>query len=147
MREETREAYRERILRVLIHIQERLDEELPLEELASVACFSPYRFHRVFPGMVGESVKEHVRRLRLERAAHRLKFTDLSITSIAFDAGFEAHESFTRAFHEMFGEPPSRFRETHRALPCREVPSGVHYQAGRLREVRAPPEKGDSMKV
>lgn len=63
--------------------------------------------------MVGESVKEHVRRLRLERAAQRLKHSDQPVTDLAFDAGYETHESFTRAFHAMFGVPPSEFRDSH----------------------------------
>jgi len=84
----TVESYQERMTRVLVHIQGRLDEPLPLEELAGVACFSPYHFHRIFRGMVGESVKEHVRRLRLERAAQRLKQSSQPVTEIAFDAGY-----------------------------------------------------------
>lgn len=108
----TVESYRERMMRVLVHIQGRLDEPLPLEELAGVACFSPYHFHRIFRGMTGESVKEHVRRLRLERAAQRLKLSSQPVTEIAFDAGYEAHESFTRAFRTMFGVAPSEYRDT-----------------------------------
>jgi AraC family transcriptional regulator len=70
----------------LVHTQNNLDRPLSLEELASIASFSPYHFHRIFRGIVGESVKEHVRRLRLERAAHRLRFTGQPVTEIAFDA-------------------------------------------------------------
>ena len=81
-----------------MHIQHHLDEAVSLDELAALAHFSPYHFHRIFRGMVGESVMEHVRRLRLERAAHRLKFSDEPITRIAFEAGYETHEAFTRAF-------------------------------------------------
>ena len=69
MKSDTRHSYHERVLNVLVHIQQHLDDELPLDELAAVAHFSPYHFHRMFRGMVGESVEEHVRRLRLERAA------------------------------------------------------------------------------
>jgi AraC family transcriptional regulator len=127
MRPQTERTYQERILRVLVHIQQHLDQALPLEDLARVAFFSPYHFHRIFEGMVGESVKEHTRRLRLERAAFRLKFTDQPITRIAFEAGYEAHESFTRAFRAMFGEAPSQFRENQRALPFTTVPSSIHY--------------------
>ncbi len=114
MKTETGESYQERINRVLVHIQERLEEPLPLDELAGVAAFSPYHFHRIFRGMVGESVKEHVRRLRLERAAGRLRDSADPITDIAFDAGYQTHESFTRAFRAMFGEAPSGFRENRR---------------------------------
>lgn len=129
MRPDTYASYKERILRVLLHIQGHLDEAISLDELAGVAHFSPYHFHRVFQGMVGEGVMEHVRRLRLERAAQRLKLTDQTIIRIAFDAGYETHESFTRAFTAMFGEAPSRFREIHAAMPLAKAPSGVHYRS------------------
>jgi AraC family transcriptional regulator len=127
MRTETERTYKERVLRILVHIQEHLDEALPLEDLARVACFSPHHFHYIFGAMVGESVKEHVRRLRLERAAHRLLFGDQPVTSIAFDAGYETHESFTRAFRAMFGAAPSRYRKLQRAGTRVPAPSGIHY--------------------
>lgn len=127
MRSDTERAYHERILRVLVFIQQHLDEALSLEELAQVAHFSPYHFHRIFRGLVGESVMEHIRRLRLERAAHRLKFGDQPVTRLAFEAGFETLEAFSRAFRAMFGEPPSRFREIHRGLPFPATASGVHF--------------------
>lgn len=127
MKTETQKDYEQRILRVLIHVQENLDVDLQLDELASLAHFSPYHFHRIFRGMVGEPVKEHVRRLRLERAAHHLKTTDRSVTAVAFDAGYETHESFTRAFRAMFNDSPSGFREARRASTGVVVSSGIHY--------------------
>ncbi len=127
MRTETRTDYKQRLLCVLIHIQKHLGEALSLDDLAAVAHFSPYHFHRVFRGMIGESVQSHIRRLRLERAAHRLKFTDQAVTRIAFDAGYEAHEAFTRAFRSMFSQPPSEFRKHHQSVPVGQTPSGVHF--------------------
>lgn len=126
-RDETRQTYQQRILAALMHVQKHLDEELSLEDLARVAHFSPFHFHRIFRGMVGESVKEHVRRLRLERAASRLKRTDHPVLRIALDAGYEAHESFTRAFTEMFGMPPARYREQHQPPTAPRSRSRVHY--------------------
>ncbi len=118
MRMGTREYYEERILHVQIYIQEHLDEDISLEDLAEVACFSPFHFHRIFRGMVGESVKEYVRRLRVERAALQLRHSERSIQDIAFDAGYENHASFTRIFRELFGMPPQCFRETFRNVPA-----------------------------
>jgi AraC family transcriptional regulator len=143
MRPVTPDDYNKRILRVLVHIQNHLDEELSLEDLASISHFSAYHFHRVFRGMVGEPVKEHVRRLRLERAAHRLRFTGQPVTDIAFDAGYESHESFTRAFRTMFAESPSEFRVNHRAAAYGNAPSGVHFVSdGQLEDFRPAPAAG-----
>lgn len=130
MKAETMQVYRERILRVLIHIQGHLDDSLSLDDLGRIACFSPFHFHRVFTGLVGESVKGHIRRLRLERAVHSLKGTGQSVLDIALDAGYETHESFTRAFRGMFGLSPSEARRNHRSvLPVRAA-SGVYFQPG-----------------
>lgn len=140
--------YKERILRVLVHIQTHLDEALSLEDLASLAHFSPYHFHRVFHGMVGESLMEHVRRLRLERAALQLKSGDQPVTRIAFQAGYETHEAFTRAFRSMFAESPVRFRGMHRTSADDHAPSGVHFVAnGHLQDFIAQKTGGKTMQV
>jgi len=122
--------YKLRIQRVLVHIQQHLDEPLRLDQLSAIACFSSFHFHRVFRGMVGESVKEYIRRLRLERAASQLKVGKEPVTRIALDAGYSSHEAFTRAFNAWFGASPSGFRALRRRrLP--EVPSGLHYRRQR----------------
>lgn len=108
-------SYHERMLRVMLYVQDHLDEELSLDHLAGVACFSPFHFHRVFRGITGEPVKEYVRRLRMERAARRLKGGADAVVDVALDAGFDSHEGFTRAFHARFGQPPSAWREAHAA--------------------------------
>jgi len=126
MKRSTQQEYTKRILSVLVFIQKNLDDELSLEEYARVAHFSPYHFHRIFRGMVGESLHEHIRRLRLERAATRLKRTDRAIIEIALEAGYETHEAFTRAFRSLCSCSPSRYRrDNNAALVLRP---GVHYQ-------------------
>jgi len=127
MKKSTQQLYEERILRVLVLIQKNLDGEMSLYELARAAHFSPYHFHRIFRGMVGESLKEHIRRLRLERAALRLKHTDRSVLEIALEAGYETHEAFSRAFRSLCGCSPSRFRSDNSLVYRADVP-GVHYR-------------------
>ena len=90
--------YKARILRVLTHVQGHLDEPLDLEALARVACFSSFHFHRVFAAMTGETIADHVRQLRLEQAALELRSGAKQVIQLALDAGYEAHEAFSRAF-------------------------------------------------
>lgn len=113
MKDDTKSSYQERILKVLLYIQNNLYEPLSLEELAEIACFSPFHFHRIFRGMVGETLAEHIRRLRLERSAQLLvqRQVQRSITDLAFDAGYETVESFTRAFKARFGVAPSEYKK------------------------------------
>ena len=97
--------------------------------MAREACVAPFHFHRIFRGMVGETPLELVRRLRLERAAWQLASTDRSVTEVAFDAGYEAHQAFTRAFRVHYDTSPTLFRA--RKYPRIELAArcGVHFQA------------------
>lgn len=109
----TRREYVARINRVIDYIGANLDRPLGLEELAAVAAFSPFHFHRIFKAMVGESIAEFTSRLRLERAAGRLlNHPHASITEIALDCGFSSSSHFARAFKRHFGTSAGRYRET-----------------------------------
>lgn len=123
----TREDYLDRIRRVLRFVQEHLDEPLAPARLAGVAHLSPFHFHRIFSSIVGESLGGHVRRLRLERAAGELRRTDREVIAIALDAGYDAHEPFTRAFRDHFGVPPSVFRKLEGPFIAPPVLCAVHY--------------------
>lgn len=120
--------YNERMMEVMLHIQKNLDGDLSPETLAERACFSVAHFHRIFKGMVGESLKEHVRRLRLERAAYKLSYTENSVMDIAFDARFESPETFSRAFKKMFKVPPSEYRIQSRDFFNPKGNGKTHYQ-------------------
>jgi len=117
MRADTRATYSERILRVQAHLCEHLDEEIRLDDLAAVACLSPFHFHRIFRGMTGETVGGFVRRLRLQRAASQLKASSRPVTRIALDAGYDSPEGFSRAFREHYGCAPSEWRESQPSRP------------------------------
>src|SRR5262249_14707685 len=109
--------YRRRILAAQALLEQNLDEPLDPAALARAASFSLHHFHRIFRALVGESAMEHVRRLRLERAARKLRAAgEARIVDLALEAGYESHEAFTRAFASRFGESPSSFRERPQAV-------------------------------
>lgn len=133
MKKSTKSLYLERMNTVLLHIQSHLDENLSLEDLAALTCFSPTHFHRIFKGMMGETVADHIRRIRLERAALRLVSGHHSVTDAAFDAGYETVESFSRAFKKMFACPPSQYPERHWDAIYDRFPGLIHYRPGATR--------------
>jgi AraC family transcriptional regulator len=110
--EATRREYAARMNRVVDHIQAHLTDPLDLEQLAAVACFSPFHFHRLFHGWMGETLQAHVHRLRLERAAKLLSFDhSKTITEIALDCGFSSSSTFARAFKQAYGLSASEWRK------------------------------------
>jgi AraC family transcriptional regulator len=136
MRPETRSFYELAVERAAARVVAGLDEALDLQALARAAGLSPFHFHRVFRGLLGETVVELHRRLRLERAAYTLGHGDAPVTEVAFDAGYETHESFTRAFRDRYDCSPSEFRENRtrageRAARPRRIQlaagSGIHF--------------------
>jgi len=105
--------YEQRINKVINFIGKHLDDELTLEQLSNVAYFSKYHFHRLFTAYTGVSLRQYVKWLRLKRAAHQLIVDkDNTIIEIALNAGFESHESFTRAFKQICGVSPNDFRKS-----------------------------------
>ncbi len=104
--------YEYMINRVLTHICQHAGEDLSLDELASLACFSKYHFLRIFKALVNETVGDFIRRIRIEKAAFFLLYhPDASITQIALDCGFSSSQNFAKAFKLYYRQTPRSFRE------------------------------------
>lgn len=81
-----------------------------LDQLAAVANFSSFHFHRVFKALMGETVHAFVSRLRLQRAVHLMAHDPArSLTDVALASGFSSPSSFTRSFKQRYGAPPRAF--------------------------------------
>ncbi|MCA9322483.1 MAG: helix-turn-helix domain-containing protein [Planctomycetes bacterium] len=102
--------YVQRVNLAIDHIVRHLKEPLRLEDVARVACFSPFHFHRIFQAALGETLNQFVRRLRLERAIGYMSHgRKRSLTEIALACGFRSSSDFSRAFKQRFGVPPRDF--------------------------------------
>jgi AraC family transcriptional regulator len=121
-------TYSERIQRVVDYLAGHLDEHLDLATVAGVAFLSPYHFHRIYRGLLGETVNDTVRRLRLQRAAIDLLDRDLGVERIAQRAGYASQAAFTRAFRDEYGEPPARYRIARREAQAKAERNPALYQ-------------------
>jgi len=122
--------YAQRINRVIDYLRGNLDRQVKLEELAKVACFSEFHFHRIFGAVSGETLNNFTNRLRLEKAARLLRYTDRSLTDIALACGFSSSATFSRAFRSAYDTSPSQFRksgEIKKSKICKELFSAQEY--------------------
>ncbi|OPZ70801.1 MAG: DNA gyrase inhibitor [Verrucomicrobia bacterium ADurb.Bin474] len=107
------QEYASRMHRVMDYIEHHLDQEMRLDELAGIAHFSPYHFHRLFRAYTGETLGRFISRLRLQKAAGQLLHNpEKNITGIALDCGFGSSASFSRAFRDCFGMSASDWRRS-----------------------------------
>jgi AraC family transcriptional regulator len=104
--------YTRRIDRVIDYLRANLDRQVKLKELAKVACFSEFHFHRIFGVIAGETLNQFTNRLRLEKAARLLRFSQHRLTDIALECGFSSSATFSRAFRSGYDTSPSQFRKT-----------------------------------
>jgi AraC family transcriptional regulator len=127
-----------------------LGEPLRLEDVSRAALLSPFHFHRVFRALVGTTLADFVRRLRIEKALGLMVHSrKSSLTTIALVCGFASSSDFSRSFKQRFGVPPSafdidRWRNDHRA----ELEALVEGAVGKLQIDRLPPRHNpDGFKV
>jgi AraC family transcriptional regulator len=107
----TRQEYIYRLNRVINYIHANLGQPLLLSELADVAGFSPFHFHRIFKSLAGETLGEYIQRARLEKSANLLlSHPGDTIIDTAVTCGFSSTAVFSRAFRAHFGVSPSQFR-------------------------------------
>src|SRR6056297_785715 len=103
--------YISRINMVIDYIEDHLSQDMSLVELAEVAGFSKYHFHRIFYSFMKETLFQFIQRVRLQKAADKLCMnTNASITDIAYDCGFSSSAAFSRSFKSFFNQSPSQYR-------------------------------------
>ena len=99
-----------RIKLVLIYILHNFKDNLQLDQLAGIACMSPYHFHRLFKNYTGESVYAYIKKLRLEYAALCLLKSGEPASNIALSSGYSNLSAFSKAFRQHYGVSPQDFR-------------------------------------
>lgn len=109
------------LLRRLLRAKDRMDaacdEEWPVPRLARVSGVSEAHFARSFRQAFGLPPHRYLLTRRIERAKALLRDTDLSITRIAFQTGWNSLGTFGRTFRDVTGESPGALRAREQAAP------------------------------
>ena len=109
----TRHALDElRVSRVIDYMAQHLDAEIGIDDLAAVACLSPFHFIRMFRRRTGMPPARYLGRMRLERAKTLLAEGESSLAEIAAACRFSSQANFTRAFHRATGSTPGVYRRS-----------------------------------
>ncbi|WP_086350973.1 AraC family transcriptional regulator [Candidatus Enterococcus clewellii] len=93
-------------------IEEHLEEEIKIDDLAALANLSPFYYQRLFSRLVKKPAREYIKFRRLAHASDLLSNKRMRILDIALESGFNSHETFTRAFKEAYGMTPEYYRES-----------------------------------
>lgn len=103
------ELYR-RLLRGKDYMDSFFAGEVQLRDAAGAACVSPYHFHRLFHEVFRETPNQYLQRRRLTQARELLKSSDLDVTEISLEIGFESSTSFSALFRRSLGCSPREYR-------------------------------------
>ncbi len=127
-RADTIEAHRRAVERVITAARERLDEPISLHDMSRVAYLSEFHFNRVFHQITGLPPAKFVSAMRLDEAKRLLLNTNMSITDVCFDVGYNSLGTFTRRFTQRVGLGPREFRYlAERITPASVESLCAHY--------------------
>lgn len=102
--------YRHALEQAIIYIEDRLGDDLKVEDVARAAGYSYYHLNRQFSAILGESIGSYMKKRRLANAAKALLYSNNKIIDIAVANGFETSESFSRAFKFIYKVSPQEYR-------------------------------------
>ena len=132
-REDTLASHRRAVERVITSARERLCEPISLHDMSRVAYISAFHFNRVFHQITGLPPAKFISAMRLDEAKRLLLNTDLSITDICFEVGYNSLSTFTRRFTQRVGLGPREFRY----LADRITPASVESLCSHYAELTA----------
>lgn len=98
--------------RVIVWMRQHLEEAFSLHQMARVAFMSPFHFNRTFRRLTGVPPVQYLSAVRLEAAKRLLLTTNMSVTDVCFEVGYQSLGSFIRRFTALVGLSPRRLRNS-----------------------------------
>ena len=99
----------ERVEQVIFLLKQNLAEPPSLEELGKKIGCSHFYLSRIFSAQTGHTITQHLRQLRMERAAELLKSGEYNVTEAALEVGYNSLSHFSAAFHQTFSCCPGLY--------------------------------------
>ena len=96
---------------------------LDLDQISREACLSRYHFLRLFRQVFDKTPHQYLTERRIKKAKELLSYSQLSVTDVCFEVGFESLGSFSSLFHRRVGQPPISYRA--RVFLCRQFPQRI----------------------
>ncbi len=96
---------------ILLYIQDNLGQDISVDQLAEIACFSKDHFSRIFKNIIGLAPCEYIIRKRIEKAQFLLLATDLTQEQIIDKTNFKSDSYFCRIFKKYTSFTPARYRK------------------------------------
>jgi len=96
------------------YIDLEFTDNLTLKKISGEACLSQFHFLRIFKSVYKQTPHQYLTKKRIEKATELLKRTDMPVTGICFEIGFESVSTFSLMFKSKFGLSPETFRESYR---------------------------------
>lgn len=98
------------------YMEAHLTEPVNMEEIAKAAGLSAFYYQRIFGALCGMTVGEYIRSRRMTLAAQELSGSGARILDVALKYGYDAPDSFAKAFQRFHGISPSKAREPGASL-------------------------------
>lgn len=97
------------------YVRDHARENIGLEQLAALVGLSPFHFARAFKQSTGVPPHRYQLQVRIEKAKALLSMTDVPVTDIAFDVGYESSQALARLFRREVGISPTDYRRQRRS--------------------------------
>jgi transcriptional regulator GlxA family with amidase domain len=95
---------------IISYINARFSDRITLADIGNAVGLHQTTISRIFQGAIGMTILEYLTRYRLSRAMHLLVDTDMSVTEISYECGFNGPSRMYAVFRERLATTPREFR-------------------------------------
>jgi AraC-like DNA-binding protein len=100
----------QRLCRARSFIDRNFCQAMTLDQISGQACFSRYHFLRLFRQAFNKTPHQYITQRRIEKAKALLTSSNLTVTDVCFEVGFESLGSFSSMFSKYVGDSPANYR-------------------------------------